>query len=143
MAGKYDKESGIFLIENTISRFIYIGKSTGVGVAIRSAKSKLKNGVFHNKVILRAGESVDSLVFKEPILDEHNVGLRNIFSRTKDKYLNAGWLIANDIEVVNFEEPLEDLTDLQLDLVNRLTVGFKSGKIIGSEFDQYLKKLKA
>ena len=48
MAGKYDKLEGVFLIQNKRNKMIYVGKSTKVGVAIRSAKSKLNKGKFHN-----------------------------------------------------------------------------------------------
>ena len=140
VAGKHDKTKGVFVIEHPFSGFVYIGKSTGVGVAIRSAKSKLKKGKFHNKNIYSSKIDLSDVDIPPPYLDISNEGLDVLYDEVKEKYLDCGWLIANDTEVVDFEEPLDDLTDLQSELVNRLAIGFKSGNIIASEFDQYLKK---
>ena len=49
MAGKFDKVSGVFEIYCLSTGLSYLGKSNSVGVALRSAKSKLRNNKFHNK----------------------------------------------------------------------------------------------
>jgi|TARA_R110000765_G_scaffold221706_2_gene325628 hypothetical protein len=102
MAGKNDKFSGVFMIENSINGRVYIGKSNGVGAAIRSAKSKLGKGKFHNEAMQndwdKLGES--TFEFLDPELTEEGEDVKEIFEEIKYDYMNCDWLLYNDISYI-------------------------------------------
>ena len=113
MAGLNDKKSGVFVIECTTTNRVYIGKSTGVGVAARSAKSKLSHGKFHNKLTqLDYNKYPSSFEFWEPdLLDaEENIdvdSLTKLLDKIQKLELSDGKLIYNDIEIIEFKANAE------------------------------------
>ena len=132
MASKNDKLSGIYIIEDEKSKFVYVGKSTGVGVALRSAKSKLNKGIHHNKR-MQDTYSEDSSKFKfyvEGIKGDLEEGVED----KMDEFLSMDdWGLWN--KVTYFDLPskdieidkhgMDDLEDDELRVIQRLIDFFK------------------
>jgi hypothetical protein len=106
MAGKNDKSAGVFVISCSFPKRVYIGKSKSVGMALRSAKSKLGKGKFHNKEMqLQYDKTPNSFTFHDlDLLDseenEDIKGIAKLFEIVKDEWLKEGYMAYNDITVV-------------------------------------------
>ncbi len=144
MAGKYDKRSGVFALKNTNLNTVYLGKSNGVGVAIRDCKSKLNRGLFWNKALqddwLKYG-GIDGGVFEmsKPILLEDGADVDLLLSVVQDEYLKKGYDVYNHIEIMQFDEdPLEDLEPLQRNICERIISAFLDGYLTSEEINEYL-----
>lgn len=93
MAAVDDKISGCYVvIIRDISR-VYIGKSTGVGVAYRSCKSKLNNGIFHN-IEFQAdfNENIGEIEYLKEYLSENYDNLDAMQKDVRSKYASMGYL---------------------------------------------------
>lgn len=144
MAGKLDKVEGVFIIISDKTNKAYIGKSSGVGGAIRSAKSKLKKGNFHNKSLQldfdKYGWSKnefgdDMKFFIETHLVEEGELLGDTFMRIRDELLEDQYLVYNDIEYVGLKgekeivNALEELVGRDLNVVERIITLLNQGDI--------------
>lgn len=131
MAGKNDKVSGVYEIYCESTGFAYLGKSTGVGVAVRSAKSKLKNNKFHNKSLQKEYNEMgaSSYVFDVHLTDDE-FSLPDLLSRITDEIVEDGIILHNDIDVIegeNIFETIDRLNDNQKEAVSRLISGLAGG----------------
>ena len=146
MAGKYDKESGVFAVENTKDKIVYLGKSTGVGVAIRDCKSKLNRGIFWNNAIKDdwikyGGLNNDSEVFviQKPFLLQHGMDLDTLIAFVQDDYFKKGYVVYNEIEIMRFDEdPFEGLELLERNVCERIVSAFLDGYLVAEELNDYL-----
>ena len=90
MPRKDEKISGVYEFSNTTTNMSYIGKSTCIGSTVRSVKSRLNSGKFHNKK-MQAEFSI------------HGLG-----SYTVEKYIPAGNENINDLLQRIRNEVVED-----------------------------------
>ena len=135
MAAKADKMKGIYFIKNLNTRKAYVGKSGGVGVALRSAKSKLKKGTHHNKEMQKEFFLNDGkFVFQHMVLDgvaDNKLQLE--METVMDDFLADGYLLYNDIITFDLEgEPediLENLSESEKFIVNQIIRGLDGGLI--------------
>lgn len=113
MAGLLDKTSGVMEICCDKNGRAYLGMSTGIGVAVRSAKSKLRNNIFHNKQLQadyhELGEDEISFLHHLP---EKGETLPELFDRIKKDILRDEFLLYNEIEVVETENVSSMFHDL-------------------------------
>lgn len=106
MAAKADYLEGVFVYTCSSPKKVYIGKSTGVGVAKRSTKSKLKKGVLHNIEMQNDyNNNPDNfdLVGETILLDGNKYGsatLSELIDEVRFDYIESGYKMYNDIKVV-------------------------------------------
>lgn len=126
MAGKLDKVSGVFILymDQDDCKYAYLGKSSGVGVAKRSATSKLRKNKFHNNDFQddfrRFGGQ--EFLYEEIVLCKENEDIRETYDRTRDELLDDGWILYNDVEIIHdteviTESELSHLTSYERDFV--------------------------
>jgi len=156
MAGKLDKVEGVFVIICDKTNKAYIGKSSGVGGAIRSAKSKLKKGNFHNKNLqidldkygwsekLEDGVATDGLFYVETHLVEEGELLGDTLIRIKNELLEDNFIPYNDIEYVGLKgekevvNALEELVGRDLYVVEKVIEWLSEGRITSGQLsDQF------
>ena len=145
MAGKNDKVSGVYEIYCESTGFAYLGKSTGVGVAVRSAKSKLKNNKFHNKSLQKEYNELgaSSYIFDFHLM-ENETSLSDLLSRITDEIIEDGIILHNDIDVIDTEnifDTIDRLNDNEKESVGRLIKGLAGGLELG-ELNEFLDKNK-
>lgn len=146
MAGKHDKSKGIFIIKDNEEKRAYVGKSSSVGTAIRSAKSKLKKRKFHNDSLQSDWIEFDGKGFEflEPILISDDEDLKIAHQRIRGEYIKDGFLLHNDIEYVDKPQKIEtselsNLTTYEQDFI-RLIIK-KIGKVDIDAFSEKLNNL--
>jgi hypothetical protein len=141
MAAKADYLEGIFVFTCSSPKRAYVGKSKGVGVAKRVAKSKLKKGNFHNQEAQKDfdenPENFD-LVGQMFLLDGNPYDcqtLSELADEIRWKYIEKNYLLWNDIQVVEGKEKevdrfgLDDLKNSERSVVESIIHHIKSGKI--------------
>jgi len=149
MSGKYDKVAGVFVIEDLCTddeKRVYIGKSNSVGGAIRSAKSKLKKGKFHNHSLQNDVREfgISDFKFHEPILLSDGDNLISLHKKIRDEWTDKGYMLHNDICYIDRIEnvttsELSGLTGYEQDFI-RLVVD-KINKIDIDAFSHQLNNL--
>tara|TARA_R110000737_G_scaffold73927_1_gene102934 strand:+ start:180 stop:632 length:453 start_codon:yes stop_codon:yes gene_type:complete len=133
MAGKNDKLEGVYAIYIEEKKMVYIGKSKGVGVAERSAKSKLKYGTFHNTLLQEdSAKSGKGKTTFGVYVKEDGETLRELFDEIKSQFIEDGFLIYNDTtfidkEVIIETNPFEDLSPYQQGIVWSVVKSLKEG----------------
>ena len=150
MPSKTDKMDGVFAIECKIKNKVYIGKSNGVGVAKRSAKSKLKKGTFHNKETqLDFNKYPSSFEFCKVILleEEDEKNLTELLEAIKKEYLGDGFIPYNDIEIIHHTPKtqinevdvygIDELDYQKKDIIDRILDAFERGANV-QELSQHL-----
>jgi hypothetical protein len=135
MPSKLDKVEGVFIItcEHDESKsgddlgMAYVGKSKGVGAAIRSAKSKLRKGAFHNKAVqedfnvygmYHKDTNEDGVYFEEAYLVEEGETLGDLFFKKKDEIMEQGYLLYQDVEFIKVK-PEKEIINALKDLLGR------------------------
>lgn len=130
MPSKLDKMEGVFIItcEHDESKsgddlgMAYVGKSKGVGAAIRSAKSKLRKGIFHNKAVqedfnvygmYHKDTNEDGVYFEEAYLVEDGETLGDLFFKKKDEIMEQGYLLYQDVEFIKVKPEKEIINALE------------------------------
>mgnify|MGYP003664881974 FL=1 len=141
MAGKHDKSEGVFIISCSFPKFVYIGKSKGVGGALRAAKSKLNNGKFHNKEMqLQFNKTPTNFTFHELELlgSEFNKDIDTLIILTdtiRNEWLDKGYVPYNDLNIIELEPDTEEVDSYgidkldyqQRDIIQRILDGFEEG----------------
>jgi len=128
MPSKLDKLEGVFIItcEHEESKsgddlgMAYVGKSKSIGAAIRSAKSKLRKGKFHNKSVQEDFDKYgiydkennpNGVFFEEPLIVKDSEVLGDVFLRAKDELIDSGYLLYQDVEFIKVK-PETEFVDL-------------------------------
>lgn len=126
MAGKLDRESGVFTIVCESQKMVYVGKSTGVGVAIRSAKSKLKKGAFHNSNLQdQYNLSPNTIVFGKAELlskEEDDMTLIELADLVRGEWIDSGFIPYNDLEIITITRKETEIVDVLENLVGKSKV---------------------
>ena len=150
MAAKADKMDGLYIIEDPSKRFVYIGKSQGVGAALRSAKSKLKKGNHHNNEMQQAFfKRGERFLFDKVVLESKDQKiLQDTLEDKMNKYLEDDWLLFNDIitfdvDVNESEDPFENLNENDTFLIKQLIEGLNNGNIPDTTRDELMKLAKS
>ena len=123
MAGKNDKSSGVFTIICEDTQMVYVGKSTGVGVAKRSAKSKLKKGAFHNKA-LQDQYNLSPMSLRYGDLDlleeeDEDFTLTEYLETIRNEWIDEGYIPYNDLEIITITKKEIETIDVMEDLVGK------------------------
>lgn len=138
MAGKYDKSEGVFIISCSFPKFVYVGKSKGVGGAMRAAKSKLKSGKFHNKEMqLQFNKTPQKFTFhKLDLLDSDlNNKIDNLIELAdtiRTEWLDKGFIPYNDLNIIESKPEISkvdvygigDLDYQKKDIIDRIFEAF-------------------
>lgn len=133
MARKDEKEAGVYGILNKKTGYSYVGKSNGLGAIIRSAKSKLKKGIFHNKSLQEeyAECGIDEYTFDKH-LPKKGESLGELLLRIEKELLDDEFMLHNRIEVVQLDGKefkidkykIDELNSIQQDIVVSLIDAF-------------------
>jgi hypothetical protein len=151
MASKLDYTDGVFVFTCSSPKRAYVGKSTGVGAAKRSTKSKLKKDKFHNKEMQKDyNEFPDNfdLVGEVFILEGNKWGcntLAELADEVRWEYIDKDYLLWNDIHVVEGKEKqievdvLRDIVDgddynVVMSIANMLSSGEIESKRVREMF---------
>lgn len=144
MPSKFDKMSGVFLLENKRRKYVYIGQSSGVGVALRLAKSKLNKGKFHNKEAQTDYiKNKDDFNFGKVVLDTSDKKtLDDKANEYMREYLSSGWIIYNDVASFYEEESVAEMIE-QLDvetvfIMEQLVKGMFYDEISDKDYNKLL-----
>ena len=110
MAAINDTKAGIFEICCDKTGLAYLGVSKGVGVALRSAKSKLSHNKFHNYSLQSEYNrlSVHDYSFDTHLLKDGEV-ISELLERIKKELSLEDWSLHNDIEII--EAPVGEFFD--------------------------------
>lgn len=100
-----DKREGVYLIVmDGFKKLVYIGRSSGVGSAKRSSKSKLKSGKFFNKMVQEDYNKYGGkFQFPDVVLLDNNQDMDTLFTNVRAEWLDKGFNLYNDILVVEKE----------------------------------------
>ena len=104
MARKDEKVAGVYEFSNEITGFSYVGKSGGLGAIIRSVKSKLRKGNFHNKNLqeeyIEHGIEAYEIAKHFP---KENETISELLFRIETELLEDNFFLHNHIEIVKLE----------------------------------------
>lgn len=133
MARKDEKVAGIYEFCNEETSFSYVGKSGGLGAIIRSVKSKLKKGTFHNKSLqeeyVEHGIDAYKIIKHFPIEGE---SIADLLLRIEKELLEDGFMLHNNIEVIKLDGEeveidkykIDELSPSQQEIVSTLINAF-------------------
>ena len=102
MPRKDEKISGVYEFSNTTTNMSYIGKSTCIGSTVRSVKSRLNSGKFHNKK-MQAEFSIHGLgsYTVEKYIPAGNENINDLLQRIRNEVVEDGYELYNDVRVVS------------------------------------------
>ena len=152
MARKDEKQKGVYAILNVCTKLAYVGKSNGVGAIIRSVKSKLKKGTFHNQSLQEeyVEYGIEMYDFIKYFPNEGE-SIAECLDRVRVELMNTGkicvvdydendngvretvkFIFHNDIEVIRLDGKeietdkynMDELNDMQRDIVSILISAF-------------------
>lgn len=152
MARKDEKQKGVYAILNVDTKLAYVGKSNGIGAIMRSVKSKLKNGSFHNRSLQQEySEFGEDMYDWEKYFPNEGESLAECLDRVRLELMDIGricvvdydendnrieekikFVFHNDIDVIKLDGEevetdkykMDHLTDMQRDIVSTLIKAF-------------------
>jgi len=165
MARKDEKQKGVYAILNVETKLAYVGKSNGVGAIMRSVKSKLKKGTFHNRSLQEEFvEYGDGAYDWEKYFPNEDESLAECLDRVRKDLMDNGRICVvdydkddneikekikfiphNDIDVIRLDGEdieidkyrIDDLSEEERGIIYRLLDKFKEGWNV-TEISKYL-----